>query len=152
MVGSLDQLPPEIYAAIKEAVLAPTWLSDNNAADRLHEAYTEDGRLISSGGEVFGRLALMRHGQKRKASIGRTTRHAVTNIRISPIDVDVVEVASIATVYRFNGQGLGSARPATVADFFDRLVKQADGWKIKERRIVVRFETEPRRIATASTR
>lgn len=131
---------------IEALIYEHAWLVDHGEAHRLHELYTEDGRLLGVGPDKIGKAALAAYGTDRRGQTGRTARHVCTNIRLQPDGAGRVKGTALCTLFRSDGPSIGTADPVAVGEYDDIYVRQPDGrWLILERRMTLVFESEAHR-------
>lgn len=136
----------ELRHRIESIIHEHAWLIDQNQADRLHELYASNGKMLGVGMELDGKEAIRKYGVERVKMTGRKARHLCSNLRISPVDAEHVQGNFMITLYRHEGEGLGDATPVAIADITDTYVVGGDGrLLIEQRRIDLAFESEGHR-------
>ena len=135
----------QIRAEIEELVIEHAYLLDHHQSDKLAELYTEDGKMHGIGPTQQGRAALLEYGKKRAQMKQRTARHVVSNIRLVEDGPDRIRGALVITLFRFDGDKMGTADPVAVADANDVYVKKNGRWRIAERALSLAFESESHR-------
>lgn len=127
-----------IAQACERLLLQLAHLTDHGPHDAIAELFTDDGEFDRDGTVVRGRQALRDMYAKRPASL--MTRHMVSNVMVTVLSEDEVSCQAYATVYRFRSQDgtkpvppVVCEGPESVAEYHDRLVRAADGWKIQQR-------------------
>jgi hypothetical protein len=122
-----------------ESVLAEwSWLIDHGRAEEASVFFAQDAEQ-SIGGITASGIEAIAQGLKRRAEMtGRTSRHVISNLRLSMSSDATVEAAWILTLYRSDDANK-PARPMMVNDVQDTFHKEAVGWKIKSRKIVPVF-------------
>jgi hypothetical protein len=100
--------------------------------------FTHDAEQSIAGVTASGIEAIVQ-GLKRRADMtGRTSRHVISNLRLSMSSEATVEAAWILTLYRSDDANK-PAKPMMVNDVQDTFRKEAGGWKIRSRKIVPVF-------------
>ncbi len=105
----------------------------------LLDLFAEDGRLDRMGTVSVGRAEISRFLEGRSAAVA--TRHVCTNIRIDVQSTD--EATGFCYALFFQGSGGGSGEPAkmsgppSLVEYRDLYERTPQGWRIKERRIVM---------------
>ena len=122
-----------------ESVLAEwSWLIDHGKAQEASVLFTHDAEQSIAGVAVSG-IEAIAQGLKRRADMtGRTSRHVISNLRLSISSDATVEAAWILTLYRSDDANK-PAKPLMVNDVQDSFRKEASGWKIRSRKIVPVF-------------
>ncbi|WP_169742747.1 nuclear transport factor 2 family protein [Muricoccus aerilatus] len=133
-------IDPVTRAAIEWLVQEHAWLIDHGRADELPNLYTEDGRVIGIGADKIGRATIAAWAQERAAMTARLSRHAQSNLRLSPGEGGLVHGTLLLTLYRHDGPGMGPAFPLLIAEYEDTYAEGGDGaWRFAERRLSVLF-------------
>ena len=135
----------QIRAEIEALVIEHAYLLDHHRSDKLAELYTEDGKMHGIGPTQQGRTALLEYGKKRAQMKQRTARHVVSNIRLVEDGPDRIRGSLVITLFRFDGDKMGTADPVAVADANDVYVKKNGRWRIAERKLSLAFESESHR-------
>lgn len=135
----------QIRAEIEALVIEHAYLLDHHQSDKLAELYTEDGKMHGIGPTQQGRTALLEYGKKRAQMKQRTARHVVSNIRLVEDGPDRIRGSLVITLFRFDGDKMGTADPVAVADANDVYVKKNGRWRIAERKLSLAFESEAHR-------
>ena len=116
---------------------------DHGRAGAVWELFTEDGTWSSPTVHSTGHADLQRYFLQRADMVDRVTHHVVTNITITVENPDRATGRSIAIEYRSDNP-TGAVRtetsPAIIGDYHDTFVRTADGWRFKERRVLVDFQ------------
>jgi ketosteroid isomerase-like protein len=122
-----------------ESVLTEwSWLIDHGNAQEACMLYTHDAEQSIAGATAIGAEAIAQ-GLKRCAEMaGRTSRHVISNLRLSLSSDSTVDATWILTLYR-SDDVTKPAKPVLVGDVQDLFRKEASGWKIKSRKIVSVF-------------
>lgn len=142
-IGALERI------GIESLLLDHAWRLDHGAAETLHALYTENGKISGVGPVLIGRQQIQEWGIAR-SKLPRKTRHVVTNLRISGEEDGVVSVTSCLTLYRHDGEGVGSSVAFLVGDYDDRVVRDESGaWLFVERNIVAAFSNEATTVGAA---
>lgn len=119
---------------------------DTRQYDKWVNLFTPDGVWYRLGEELRG------HEKLRTAMEARPTaalsRHVLTNVLVTVIDVDHAESVSYKSIYRHEeGETLDKPVPLNgpkwVSVYTDKLVRTDDGWRIQEKEGVTLFEREP---------
>ena len=135
----------QIRAEIEALVIEHAYLLDHHQSDKLAELYTEDGKMHGIGPTQQGRAALLEYGKKRAQMKQRTARHVISNIRLVEDGPDRIRGALVITLFRFDGDKMGTADPVAIADANDTYVKKDGRWRIAERKLSLAFESEAHR-------
>lgn len=152
-----------LRAEIEDLLVEGAYLMDRGRFDELVDLYTEDcevTRLLPpfTGGEssvIRGRKALAEmYSGPEWPRTPRTMRHVISNVRLRPLEGDLVACTCTWTGYRHEGAGLSVSSPMAVGDYEDEIRRSADGrWRIRKRRIVIAFLNQDLlREATATVR
>ena len=122
-----------------ESVLTEwSWLIDHGRAQEASVLFAHDAEQSIAGVTASG-IEAIAQGLKRRADMtGRTSRHVISNLRLSMSSEATVEAAWILTLYRSDDANK-PAKPMMVNDVQDIFRKEADGWKIRSRKIVPVF-------------
>jgi SnoaL-like domain len=122
-----------------ESVLTEwSWLIDHGRAQEASVLFTHDAEQSIAGVTASGIEAIVQ-GLKRRADMtGRTSRHVISNLRLSMSSEATVEAAWILTLYRSDDANK-PAKPMMVNDVQDTFRKEAGGWKIRSRKIAPVF-------------
>ena len=122
-----------------ESVLTEwSWLIDHGKAQEASVFFTHDAEQSIAGVTANG-IEAIAQGLKRRADMtGRTSRHVISNLRLSLSSDCTVDVTWILTLYR-SDDVTKPAKPVLVGDVQDLFRKEATGWKIKSRKIVSVF-------------
>jgi hypothetical protein len=122
-----------------ESVLAEwSWLIDHGRAHEASVLFTHDAEQSIAGVTASG-IEAIAQGLKRRADMtGRTSRHVISNLRLSMSSEATVEAAWILTLYRSDDANK-PAKPMMVNDVQDTFRREAGGWKIRSRKIVPVF-------------
>ena len=122
-----------------ESVLAEwSWLIDHGKAQEASVFFTHDAEQSIAGVTANG-IEAIAQGLKRRAEMtGRTSRHVISNLRLSMSSEASADVSWILTLYRSDDANR-PAKPLMVSDVQDRFRKEAGGWKIRSRKIVPVF-------------
>lgn len=133
-----DTKRAHIAQACERLLLQLAHLTDHGPHEAIAEIFTDDGEFDRDGTVVRGRQALRDMYAKRPASL--MTRHMVSNVIVTVLSEDEAACQAYATVYRFRAPDGATAvppvvcgGPESVAEYQDRLIKTADGWKVKQR-------------------
>jgi ketosteroid isomerase-like protein len=117
---------------IQQVVLRVARCSDRLDVPALVDNFTDDGALEAGGRSVEGRAALLKFfgggGQAAPTETERS-KHIVTNTLLE-MDGDVVVSTSYFQVMRSWGV-------ANWGRYVDRVVRDGDRWRIKQRSVVV---------------
>tara|TARA_R110002049_G_scaffold54526_6_gene151729 strand:+ start:7157 stop:7588 length:432 start_codon:yes stop_codon:yes gene_type:complete len=124
------------------------WRVDNGQADRVHELFTEKGRIKAPGLELDGREEIARVFGERAQSSGRVSRHLWSNPRFELIDESSVRVTTVVQTFFFTLEA-GDQAPAAnnnfiVGDSIDVMRREDDGcWRFESRQLQVCFAPQP---------
>ena len=122
-----------------EAVLVEwSWLIDHGRAEEAAVLFTPDAEQSIAGVTARGIEAIAQGLKRRAGMTGRTSRHVISNLKLSMSSDTTVAANWILTLYRSDDANK-PARPVLVGDVEDVFRKQADGWKISSRKIVPVF-------------
>jgi uncharacterized protein (TIGR02246 family) len=132
-------------AEIESLVIEHAYMLDFHQSDKLADLYTDDGKMHGIGPTQAGRAALLEYGKKRAQMKQRTARHVISNIRLVDDGPDRIRGSLVITLFRFDGDKMGTADPVAVADANDIYVKQDGRWRIAERKLSLAFESEAHR-------
>ena len=117
--------------ALRTLVIEWAWCVDHEPPERSAALFTEDGVFEMPEGRWEGRPRILEVARARESK-QRTSRHVVTNVRISA-DGDEAKGQGTVTVYRHDGPGTGDTLPSSVFDFADRYRRVDGTWAIEER-------------------
>jgi len=119
-----------------ESVLTEwSWLIDHGKAQEASVFYTQDAEQSIAGVTRSG-IEAIKQGLKHRADMtGRTSRHVISNVRLSEATIDATW---ILTLYRSDDVNK-PAKPTMVNDVQDTFRKEAGGWKIRSRKVVPVF-------------
>lgn len=113
---------------------------DSDDVPALLDLFTADAVYVSGDRRVTGRKGLEAYFRARTAAGPRTSRHMYSTLRISFDGPAAAHATSVWLSFVQNGAPpILSNRPFMVADFLDRYVLTAKGWRIADRRIVPVF-------------
>jgi hypothetical protein len=122
-----------------ESVLTEwSWLIDHGKAQEASVLFTHDAEQSIAGVTANGIEAIAQGLKRRAEMMGRTSRHLISNLRLSMSSEATVDVTWILTLYRSDDANR-PAKPLMVSDVQDRFRKEAGGWKIRSRKIVPVF-------------
>lgn len=125
----------EIEALVTEFA----WRVDHHEFASVPELFTEDGRFDSPQRSMHGRAAL-EEGLGSRVGSTLQTRHVVSNLRLVPESEERVRGWVTFTVYRHDGDGIGTPDPAAVGEYQDVYQRGPDGrWRFAERRVTQVF-------------
>jgi hypothetical protein len=123
---------------IESVLVEWSWLIDHGRAQDAAVLFTQDAEQSIAGVTASG-IEAIAQGLKRRADMtGRTSRHVISNLRLSMSSDATVDVTWILTLYRSDDAGK-PARPILVGDVQDGFRKEASGWKIRSRKVVPVF-------------
>jgi hypothetical protein len=126
--ADLEQLLSESFA----------WV-DHGEADRVPKLCAEGFSLHAPGVELdleqFEQLMTVR------VTAPYATRHQWSNLRVTDIDGDAVDVAFVVCAHRREDGSESTTR--MVADFADRWRRTPDGWRLAARTITPVFDVPP---------
>lgn len=118
------------------------WLVDMGRAAETAALFTPDATLtFGPGAPKPGTIEGAAIGEAMKARQGQanvTTRHVLSNVAVAARDDGALEIYTLLTLFRSEDESRNS-HPASVADVQDVLVRDGDGWRIKERTITPIF-------------
>ena len=123
---------------IESVLMEWSWLIDHGKSQEASVFYADDAEQSIAGATVCGFEAI-EQGLKRRADMtGRTSRHVISNLRLSLLSDSTVDATWILTLYRSDNVAK-PAKPILVGDVFDSFRKETNGWKITSRKIVSVF-------------
>jgi ketosteroid isomerase-like protein len=123
---------------IESVLVEWAWLIDQGRAQEACILFTQDAEQSVAGVTASG-IDAIAQGLKRRAEMtGRTSRHVISNLRLSVSSDASVDASWILTLYR-SDDAVKSAKPMMVNDVQDTFRKEAGGWKIRSRKIVPVF-------------
>ncbi|WP_210249052.1 MULTISPECIES: nuclear transport factor 2 family protein [unclassified Bradyrhizobium] len=123
---------------IESVLVEWSWLIDHGRAQDAAVLFTQDAEQSIAGVTASG-IEAIAQGLKRRADMtGRTSRHVISNLRLSMSSDATVDVTWILTLYRSDDAGK-PARPILVCDVQDSFRKEASGWKIRSRKVIPVF-------------
>lgn len=127
-------------AEIEALIAEGSWRVDHGFAKTLWELNSQEVVLrgLKPGADISGRGGIRAWGERRDAAT-HITRHVVTNVRIFRNEAGEMKATSILTMYRREGEGLGSPKPFMVADFEDTFCLEEGRWLLSERKISPMF-------------
>lgn len=122
-----------------ESILAEwAWLIDHGRAQEVSVLYTQDAEQSIAGVTRSG-IEAIKQGLKHRADMtGRTSRHVVSNLRLSMSSDATIDATWILTLYRSDDANK-PAKPIMVNDVQDSFRREAGGWKIRSRTVVPIF-------------
>ncbi len=134
---------PAIRAELEALIAEHAYRLDFHLSENLGDLYTEDGCLIGAGPDCIGREAVNAYGRSRAEARTRRARHVATNFRFWEDGADQIRGVCFIMLFRSSGPDLIPAEPIALADAHDIYRREAEGvWRIRERRIVLSFESE----------
>jgi len=137
---------PVIRAEIEALITEHAWMLDNHKSDRLAELYTKDGRITGIGPDRIGRAEIEKYGRERATMVERKARHVNTNIRLVKDGDGRIRSQCTITLFRYDGDMMGTADPVALADAEDVFELCDDGrWRFAERHLVLTFESAAHR-------
>jgi SnoaL-like domain len=123
---------------IEQLLAEWAWLIDHGRAEEAAGLYANDAEQTIAGVTVTG-IEAIREGLRRRAAMtNRTSRHVVSNLKLSGITASTLEAAWVLTLYRSDV----AARPPTptlVGDVRDNFRLESGQWKICSRQVVPIF-------------
>jgi SnoaL-like domain len=128
--------------AIMELIHEFFWLVDHGRAGETAGLFTSTARLTFGPGAprpgtIEGAaIAAAMAARGKQAEV--TTRHVLSNIRLTPRPDGSVKACSLLTLFRSDSAARDSY-PASVADIEEIFVRDAGGWFIQERTILPVF-------------
>lgn len=123
---------------IESVLVEWSWLIDHGRAQDAAVLFTQDAEQSIAGVTASG-IEAIAQGLKRRADMtGRTSRHVISNLRLSMSSDATVDVTWILTLYRSDDAGK-PAKPILVGDVQDSFRKEASGWKIRSRKVIPVF-------------
>jgi len=125
-------------AEIESVLVEWAWLIDQGRAEEAAVFFTQDAEQSVAGVTACGIDAIAKGLKRRAEMTGRTSRHVISNLRLSMPSDTIVEANWILTLYRSDDANR-PAKPIMVNDVRDTFRKVADGWKISSRKIVPVF-------------
>lgn len=138
---------PAIRAELEALIAEHAYRLDFHLSEDLGDLYTEDGCLIGAGGDWIGREAVNAYGRSRAEAKMSRVRHVSTNFHFWEDGPDQIRGVCFIMLFRSSGPKLTPPEPIALADAHDIYRREADGvWRIRERRIVVSFESEAHKV------
>ena len=116
---------------------------DTGRGGSVAELFTEDGVYITPRAECRGRDELRAFFTLRDEMVDRVTHHVMTNPMVTVHGPDLATSHSVAIEYRSDdaSESLRSdTRPGVVGDYEDTFVRTEEGWRFKERRVLIDFQ------------
>lgn len=139
-------IDPAVRSEIEALIVEHSWMLDNHRSDGLGDLYTENGRLTGIGPDRIGREAIAAYGRDRAKMTKRSARHVNANIRLVKDGPKRVRSLCTITLFRHDGDDMGTADPVALADAEDVFVQCDDGrWRFEERHLVLTFESAAHR-------
>lgn len=139
---AVQPLAIEDRFAVTDVVLRFFRLVDQGRAGETAALFTADATLtFGPGAPKPGTIAgadIPAAMAARQAQVHVTTRHVLSNVVLSPAEDGSVHVYSLLTLFRSEDEKRDSD-PASVADIDDVLVRDGNGWRIKQRTITPVF-------------
>ena len=139
---SKTELSLDDRQAITDVMYQFYWLVDQGRAAETAALFTPTARLtFGPGAPKPGTLegdSIPPAMAARQAQTSVTTRHVLSNIRLTPRGDGSVEAYSLLTLFRSEDESRNSF-PASVADIEEIFVRSADGWRVQERIILPIF-------------
>jgi hypothetical protein len=128
----------QIRQEIESVLTEWSWLIDHGRAQEASVLFTHDAEQSIAGVTASGIEAIAQGLKRRADMMGRTSRHVISNLRLSMSSEATVEAAWILTLYRSDDANK-PAKPMMVNDVQDSFRKEAGGWKIRSRKVVAVF-------------
>ncbi len=117
---------------------------DTGRGASVAELFTEDGVYVTPRAESRGREQLRAFFTLRDEMEDRVSHHVMTNPMITIHGPDLATSHSVAIEYRSDDGSEGAlrsdTRPGVVGDYEDTFVRTAEGWRIKERQVLIDFQ------------
>lgn len=135
---------PEEACARLAVDYALNW--DRFDAEGVAALFTEDATLAIGGAPMTGRAAIAARVAGMAGKI--TIRHIVSNVRVEPVDATTAQTISYVQVV-MSREPPAEGRPApfppgvVLAEYHDRCVKTAEGWRLAERTLKPIFVPAP---------
>tara|TARA_R110002110_G_scaffold269682_2_gene485330 strand:+ start:936 stop:1382 length:447 start_codon:yes stop_codon:yes gene_type:complete len=137
---------PAIRCEIEALIVEHAWMLDHHQSNQLADLYTDGGRLTGIGPDRIGHEAIASYGRKRAKMIERKARHVCTNIRLLKDGPKRIRSLCTITLFRCDGDEMGTADPVALADAEDVFVLCDDGrWRFEARHLILTFESEAHR-------
>jgi len=137
---------PVTRCEIEALITEHAWMLDHHCSDKLAELYTEDGQITGIGADRIGRDAIDAYGRERAKMTERKARHVTTNIRLVKEGPKCIRSLCTITLFRHDGDAIGTADPVALADAEDLFVLCDDGkWRFQQRHLVLTFESATHR-------
>ncbi len=115
------------------------WLVDHGAAGDAVRLYAPNAAQEIAGVRAEGVAAIGAALRRRAAMTQRTSRHVISNFRLTQLTRNEATAAWILTLYRSDTEKLDPV-PLLVADVDDRFVAADGAWRIVERKVKPIFE------------
>jgi 3-phenylpropionate/cinnamic acid dioxygenase small subunit len=123
-----------------EALLVEwAWLIDHGRAVQAAALYAEDSIQQVGGVRTEGQDSIRKNLERRAAMTARTSRHLVSNVRLTRKPAETIEANWILTLFRSDDANK-PARPLMICDVQDHLFVHDGAWKIGSRTISTIFE------------
>ena len=117
---------------------------DTGRGASVADLFTEDGVYITPRAESRGRDQLRAFFALRDDMDDRISHHVMTNPMITVHGPDLATSHSVAIEYRSDDGSEGAlrsdTRPGVVGDYEDTFVRTEEGWRFKERRVLIDFQ------------
>jgi ketosteroid isomerase-like protein len=114
---------------------------DAGDGDGFADLFTEDGTLELGPVHLEGQVAIRKFANARED--GQVSSHVFSNIVINVESADAATGVTYLVLYKGKSAGdkpiMPVPGPAMVGHYEDRFQKTTEGWKIAERRAVVKF-------------
>jgi hypothetical protein len=128
----------QIRQEIESVLVEWSWLIDHGRAQEASVLFTHDAEQSIAGVTRSG-IDAIKQGLKHRADMtGRTSRHVISNLRLSVSSDATIDATWILTLYRSDDTNK-PAKPMMVNDVQDSFRKEAGGWKISSRTVVPVF-------------
>lgn len=137
---------PAIRCEIEALIFEHAWMLDHHQSNQLADLYTDDGRLTGIGPDRVGHEAIASYGSDRAKMTERKARHVCTNIRLLKDGPKRIRSLCTITLFRSDGDEMGTADPVALADAEDVFVLcDDDRWRFESRHLILTFESEAHR-------
>lgn len=137
-----------VDAQLRRLIAEHAWILDRGNVLDLPRLYTEDGILVGLDKPLVGRTAIAKWSRERAALTTRRSRHVHANIRFDQLNDELVLGTLVTTLYRHEGDGLGSSTPLSVSDYDDAYALVDGQWLLQRREMTRAFVDHTRDTAT----
>jgi hypothetical protein len=133
----MTTVEPSLRAEFEQVLSESFGWVDHGETDRL-PTVGEEGFVFDRPGHDLD-LALFEPMLAARVTAPHATRHQWSNLRVTDVDGDAVDIAVVACVSR--GEEEAVPRQQSVADFTDRRTRTPDGWRLVARTSMPVFDS-----------